>query len=46
MPLTFLVPPVPMKPGRYEWILWVDGKTDKDWHYALTFMKQAQAQAA
>ena len=35
-PLAFQIGPLPLQPGqRYEWVLDIDGETQKDWH--LTF---------
>ena len=35
-PLAFQIGPLPLQPGqRYQWVLDVDGETQRDWH--LTF---------
>lgn len=39
-PLAFQIGPLPLEPGqRYEWVLDIDGVTQRDWH--LTFSTRA-----
>ena len=41
-PLAFQIGPLPLQPGqRYEWVLDIDGETQRDWH--LTFSTRPEA---
>ena len=35
-PLVLNSSPIPLEPGRYEWRLSIDGRSDEDWRVAFT----------
>ncbi|MGH3032999.1 MAG: DUF6941 family protein [Gaiellaceae bacterium] len=45
--LAVNVGPVPLPPGsRLEWRLWINGRTDEDWHLGFTTRPAAASEAA
>ncbi len=41
-PLALNSSPIPLEPGRYEWRLSIDGKSDEDWRVAFTVREGEQ----
>ena len=39
-PLAFNLGPLPLEPGRYEWRLSIDGRTDDDWRLPFTVREE------
>lgn len=39
-PLAIPVPPLELPPGRYEWVLSVDGQTEENWHLPFAIKSQ------
>jgi hypothetical protein len=42
-PLAFNVGPLPLEPGRYEWRLSIDGRSDEDWRLPFTVREEDEA---
>jgi hypothetical protein len=42
LPIAFNVGPLPLAPGRYEWRLSINGRTDDDWRLAFTVREEEE----
>ena len=46
MPIAMNLPPQPLRPGRYEWRLEINGETYEDWRLGFGVRAAAQSQVA